>query len=152
MAVAVGLLLASSFAMAQQQENVRIGGKGVLLARGEGQVRLEGTGVVHLRGSGLLVLAGVTEDQLHVEGFTLKSHDGDRWTFEGRGHATVRAPKFGMEFDGKVALAAAGKGSVTLRGKGVYKVRHRSGKWIRGTWSDDGVHLSYESPPPPRGR
>ncbi|MEP0767352.1 MAG: hypothetical protein HRF45_12545 [Fimbriimonadia bacterium] len=152
MAFAACLLLASAFAMAQEQENVRIGGKGVLLARGEGQVRLAGSGIVHLKGTGLLVIAGVTEDQFRVEGFTLKSREGDRWTFEGEGHATIRATRFGMEFDGKVALAAAGKGVANLRGKGVYKVRHPFGHWIRGEWSDDGVRLSYESPPPPRGR
>lgn len=152
LAVAVCLLLASAFAIGQEQENVRIGGKGVLLARGEGQVRIAGTGIVHLKGSGLLVIAGVTEDRFRVEGFTLQSHDGDRWTFEGEGHATIHAPRFGMEFDGRISLAAAGKGVADLRGEGVYKVRHRFGKWIRGEWSDDGVRLSYESPPSPRQR
>jgi len=151
-AVVACLLLASAFAIAQEQENVRIGGKGVLLARGEGEVRIAGTGIVHLKGTGMLVIAGVAENQFRVEGFTLKSRDGDRWVFEGEGRATIRAAKFGMEFDGKVALAAAGKGVATLRGKGVYKVRHRFGKWIRGEWSDDGLRLQYESPPPPRGR
>lgn len=109
-------------------------GSGVANLRFSGHVKIEGhgTGVVYIYGAESIEAEGQgTRTDLHGGGVIFRGHEGTIKVI-GR-HMTVRM------IGKKIEFTAQGKGTVYLRGRGIYETHGRT-----GDWAPDGFTIEVE--------
>lgn len=117
-------------------------GTGVLVAEGRGKAVVEGTGTVVVYGHGVGVLWIKDADHIEVRGEGYRDDLGNGWiryrALKGMAIITGNGMKVRM-IGGWIHFRAWGTGTVTLKGRGTYRVNG-----IIGHWSAMGTVLRLE--------
>ena len=147
-------LAATPAALANEDGNATVAGRGKLVARGTGLVELDGGGSVFLsmRGDATII------DHAGDMRFGIRGGNGtdeqpepeERSTTitldDFRGVIHVWGSDFSIVAEGRIRwLKAVGHGTATLTGRGVYRTTSNpgTGPWTRGLWAGDGVTFDF---------
>lgn len=136
--LAAGLWMASDTASA---ESASVEGKGWLYAKGAGVARLDGSGEVQIRGHGVgtVLVCGAEVIRAEGRGHRIELPNGCVRFNGWKGRIFVAGRHMSVDMaGGRIEFLAAGSGTAFLKGHGIYRTGHLSGRW-----SEDGVTINY---------
>jgi len=122
-------------------DSTTIEGKGWLYAKGAGVARLDGSGEVKIRGHGVgtVLVCGAEVVRAEGQGLRVERPDGCVLFAGWRGKIFVAGRHMSVDMaGGRIEFLAVGSGTAVLKGHGIYRVGHLSGRW-----TPEGVTINY---------